>query len=50
MLCSRLLELHIQADFGEKTDFLIVDKLINGCLNVECKKNLMIKDNTIKVS
>ena len=47
---SRLLELHRQADFGESTDFLIVDKLINGCLNVECKKKLMIKDKTIKVS
>ena len=47
---SRLLELHRHAEFGEGTDFLIVDKLINGCLNNECKKKLMIKDKTVKVT
>lgn len=47
---SRIMELYRQADFPDGTDFLIVDKLIHGCLNQDCKCKLMIKnkDATLK--
>lgn len=44
---SRIIELHRQAEFPEGSDFLIVDKLIHGCTNVECKRKLMAKDKTV---
>ena len=46
---SRIIELHRQAVFPDNTDFLIVDKLIHGCTNVECKRKLMLKDKTVPV-
>ena len=47
---SRIIDLYKQAKFPENTDFLIVDKLIHGCVNKECKRKLMAKgtDATIK--
>lgn len=35
---SRLIKMHKEAEFPENSTFLITDKLINGCLNTECKK------------
>lgn len=46
---SRILELHKQAEFPVGSDFLIVDKLIHGCTNVECKRKLMTKEKTVTV-
>ena len=38
---SRILEFHKQAQFPANSNFLIPDKLIHGCTNVECKRKLM---------
>jgi len=48
---SRILELHRQAQFPANSNFLITDKLIHGCINIECKRKLMGfgKDVTVKV-
>ena len=48
---SRILELHRQAQIPPNSNFLITDKLIHGCTNVECKRKLMGlgKDITVKV-
>ena len=40
---SRIMELYRLADFPEKSDFLIVDRLIHCCTNVDCKRKLMTK-------
>ena len=47
---SRIMELYRLADFPENSDFLIVDRLIHCCINVDCKRNLMTKgkDATVK--
>ena len=52
MFYSRINELYRLAEFPDTSQFLIVDKLIHGCLNIECKKKLMVKgkDVTITVS
>ena len=46
---SRITKVYKAAEFPENTDFLVVDKLIHGCLNQECKRKLMDKEKTIKV-
>ena len=47
---SRVLELSRMSEFPANSDFLIVDKLIHGCLNSDCKRKLMArgKDVTVK--
>ena len=40
---SRTLDLYRQAEFPHNTNFLIVDKLIRGCVSKECKRKLMAK-------
>ena len=49
-LYSRIMKLHRLADFPENSDFLIVDRLIHCCTNVDCKRKLMTtgKDATVK--
>ena len=44
---SRLLDLNRQAEFPENTNFLIVDKLIHGCISKDCKRKLMAKGASI---
>ena len=46
---SRIMELYRLADFPENSDFLIVDRLIHCCTNVDCKRKLMTKgkDTTV---
>ena len=46
---SRIMDLYRQADFPAGSDFLIVDKLIHGCINTECKRKLMAKGKTVTV-
>jgi len=47
---SRIIDLYKQAEFPTNTDFLIVDKLIHGAINVECKRRLMGKDKDVTVT
>ena len=49
---SRIMDLYKQAEFPADTDFLVIDKLIHGCFNPECKRKLMGKtltDLSVKV-
>ena len=46
---SRLLDLYRQAEFPENTNFLIVDKLIHGCISKDCKRKLMAKGKEVSV-
>lgn len=46
---SRVMELYRLAEFPANSDFLIVDKLIHGCTNSDCKRKLMAKDKTVTV-
>lgn len=43
------MNLYCQAEFPEDSNFLIVDKLIHGCVNRECKPKLMAKDKDISI-
>ena len=47
---ARIVDLHGQAEFPNGTQFMIVDKLIHGCLHDKCKRELMTKgkDATVK--
>ena len=47
---SRVIDLYKQSEFPEGTDFLIVDKLIHGCCNRECKRKLMAEAKDVKVT
>ena len=40
---SRIMDLYRQTEFPDNSNFLIVDKLIHGSVNRECKKKLMAK-------
>jgi hypothetical protein len=44
---SRIMDLYRQAEFPENASFLVVDKLIHGCANRDCKKKLMAKNKNI---
>ena len=46
---SRLIHLHKLGDFPDETNFLIVDKIIHGCTNPECKRKLLLKNKNAKV-
>lgn len=46
---SRIMDLHRQAEFPDNTQFLIVDKLIHGCVSKECKRKLMGKKKNVSV-
>ena len=46
---SRILEMYKLAQFPQDTNFLLVDKLVHGCINPECKKKLMSKDKDVTV-
>ena len=46
---SRIIELYHQAEFPAGTDFLIVDKLIHGCVHEKCKRELMSKGKNVAV-
>lgn len=43
------MDLYHQAEFPEDSNFLIVDKLIHGCANRECKLKLMAKDQDVAI-
>lgn len=47
---SRIIDLYKQAEFPADTDFLIVDKLIHGAINAECKRRLMGKGKDVTVT
>ena len=42
-------ELFRLAEFPTNSEFLIVDKLIHGCINSECKRKLMTKGKNVTV-
>ena len=46
---SRVMELYRLAEFPTDSDFLVVDKLIHGCTNSDCKRKLMTKGKTVTV-
>ena len=46
---SRIMDVYQLAEFPENTDFLIVDKLIHGCTNIECKRKMMLEGKTVTV-
>lgn len=46
---SRIMELFRQAEFPDNSQFLIVDKLIHGCTNNQCKRKLMAKGKDVSV-
>ena len=46
---SRIMDLYRQAEFPDNTHFLIVDKLIHGCISKECKRKLMAKGKDVSV-
>ena len=46
---SRIVDLHKRAEFPANSDFLIVDKLVHGCVNMECKRKLMAKGKDVSV-
>ena len=50
MFYSRINELYRLAEFPDTSQFLIVDKLIHGCSNAECKRKLMIKGKDVTVT
>ena len=43
------MDLYRQAEFPGNSDFLVVDKLIHGCTNLECKRKLMAKARDVSV-
>ena len=43
------MELHRQSQFPDNSTFLVVDKLIHGCSNRECKKKLMLKGKDLQL-
>ena len=45
---SRIMDLYRQTEFPDNSNFLIVDKLIYGSVNRECKKKLKKKNVTTK--
>ena len=44
---SRVMELYRQAEFPDNSNFLIVGKLIHGCVHRECKRKLMAKSKEV---
>ena len=44
---ARIMALYTQADFPRNSDFLIVDKLIHGCINLECKRKPTSKEKDV---
>ena len=44
---SRIMDLYRQTEFPDNSNFLIVDKLIHGSVNRECKKKLMAKGKNV---
>jgi len=46
---SHVLELFRLAEFPENSEFLVVDKLIHGCMNADCKRKLMAKGKDVTV-
>ena len=46
---SRVMELYRLADFPAGSDFLVVDKLIHGCTNSDCKRKLMARSKDVSV-
>ena len=46
---SRLLDLYREAEVPENTNFLIVDKLMHGCISKDCKRKLMAKGKEVPV-
>ena len=46
---SRIMDLYRQAEFPANTQFLVVDKLIHGCTNRDCKRKLMTKGKDVSV-
>jgi len=46
---SRIMEIYRLADFPVASQFLIVDKLIHGCSNTDCKRKLMGKGKDVTV-
>ena len=46
---SCIIELYKLAEFPDNSDFLIVDKLIHGCANEDCKCKLMGQGKTFNV-
>ena len=46
---SRIMDLYRQVEFPDNTHFLIVDKLIHGCISKECKRKLMAKGKDVSV-
>ena len=46
---SRIMELYKLAEFPENSQFLIVDKLIHGCTNADCKRKLMGRGKNVNV-
>ena len=46
---SRIKDLYRQAEFPNNTQFLIVDKLIHGCISKECKRKMMAKGKGVSV-
>lgn len=47
---SRIMDLHRLAEFPANTNYLIVDKLIHGCSNIDCKRKLMAKDKDVLIT
>ncbi len=45
---SRIMTLYKLAEFPENTDFLIVDRLVHGCTNKKCKKEMTAKGKEVK--
>jgi transposase InsO family protein len=46
---SRIMDLYKLAEFPANSEFLIVDKLIHGCVTTECKRKLMGKSKDVNV-
>ena len=44
---SRIMDLYRQAEFPRNSDFLIVDKLIHECTNLDFKRKLMAEDRDV---
>ena len=49
MYYSRIIELYKLGEFPADSNFLIVDKLIHGCTNAECKRKLMARGNDVNL-
>ena len=43
------MDLYRQAQFPDNTQFLMVDQLIHGCINRQCKCKLMAKEKDVSV-